>query len=591
MQRAATPLPPRGLILRAQALVALGRSGEAYGLLGALRQQQAWPDERLVELEAQWGAASLREAGDANVLADRWEALPKPLRSDPAAVAAYAERAAALRWDEAAAKSIEQALDARWDESLAGLYGRLPIGRLDARREQRRALAAGASGQSGAAAGAGAPGARAGAVVAGRGVPAPRARAGRRQRSLGRTRARFHPGRRREARAPVLRQRIECRARRSDRRNCPAATCARRSSTRPWSRNATSTACRDCAAEAVVWSQLAGDGRRASAPMLWPALCRVLSRLPQGRQQLAPAKRQRSRIATTPMPPAVQIDTRQRPPPRCFSSLAAVATMRAPVAANGMAGRQRGTVRVDLGQVDAAHRRVQAEAVLAVLLALPRAQRAQHLRGEGFVDLVEVEVLQGQAVALEHLRHGHGRRHQQAFAVDEVDRRDVRVAQVAQHFVAVRARPLVRGQQAGGGAVGQRRRVGGGQRAAAGGLVERRLQRRQLLQRCCRRAGCCRARRRGNSRPGRRRNRARRPRRASGASDSAQLVLRIARDVPLLGHVLAVVAHRLAGARLGHAGELGLEFAEVEALERGQLVARRLGAIAASSRRRRSFLP
>jgi hypothetical protein len=35
------------------------------------------------------------------------------------------------------------------------------------------------------------------------------------------------------------------------------------------------------------------------------------------------------------MPPAVQIDTRQRPPPRSFSSFAAVATMRAPVAANG----------------------------------------------------------------------------------------------------------------------------------------------------------------------------------------------------------------------------------------------------------------
>ena len=47
------------------------------------------------------------------------------------------------------------------------------------------------------------------------------------------------------------------------------------------------------------------------------------------------AGHQRSRIATTPMPPAVQIDTRQRPPPRCCSSLAAVATMRAPVAANG----------------------------------------------------------------------------------------------------------------------------------------------------------------------------------------------------------------------------------------------------------------
>ena len=129
------PLPPRGLALRAQALAATGRTGDAYGLLGAMRQQQALPAARLDALETQWAETALREAGDANVLADRWEALPKPLRSDPATVAAYAERAAALRWEEASAKSIEQALDSRWDESLAGLYGRLPIGRVDARRE------------------------------------------------------------------------------------------------------------------------------------------------------------------------------------------------------------------------------------------------------------------------------------------------------------------------------------------------------------------------------------------------------------------------------------------------------------------------
>ncbi|RDY66380.1 heme biosynthesis protein HemY [Lysobacter soli] len=133
----ATPLPPRGLVLRGEALASLGRSGEAYGTLGALRQQQALSNERLGALEAQWAAASLREAADANVLADRWEALPKPLRNDPAAVAAYAERAAAMRWDEAASKSIEQALDAQWDESLAALYGRLPVNRF----EQRRATA------------------------------------------------------------------------------------------------------------------------------------------------------------------------------------------------------------------------------------------------------------------------------------------------------------------------------------------------------------------------------------------------------------------------------------------------------------------
>jgi len=131
---AAQPLPPRGLALRAQALAALGRAGEAYGLLGALRQHSVWPAERLSRYEAAWAEAALREAADANVLADHWETLPKPLKTEPAAVAAYAERAAALRWEEAAAKSLEQALDARWDESLAALYGRLPIGRLDARR-------------------------------------------------------------------------------------------------------------------------------------------------------------------------------------------------------------------------------------------------------------------------------------------------------------------------------------------------------------------------------------------------------------------------------------------------------------------------
>ncbi|HZH44026.1 MAG TPA: heme biosynthesis HemY N-terminal domain-containing protein [Lysobacter sp.] len=129
----AQPLPPRGLVLRAEALSALGRAGEAYGLLGALRQQNALPAERLTALESRWAEAALRQARDANELADRWDALPKPLKADPATVAAYAERAAALRWDEAAARSIEDALDTRWSEPLAALYGRLAIGRVEER--------------------------------------------------------------------------------------------------------------------------------------------------------------------------------------------------------------------------------------------------------------------------------------------------------------------------------------------------------------------------------------------------------------------------------------------------------------------------
>jgi len=128
------PLPPRGLAMRVDALAASGRAGEAYGLLGALKQQEALPAKRMMELESVLAAQAMGEATDANVLAERWDTLPKPLRADPAVVSAYAVRAAALRWDDAAARSLEHALDMHWDESLVALYGRLSIGKLDSRR-------------------------------------------------------------------------------------------------------------------------------------------------------------------------------------------------------------------------------------------------------------------------------------------------------------------------------------------------------------------------------------------------------------------------------------------------------------------------
>ncbi|MET0655074.1 MAG: heme biosynthesis HemY N-terminal domain-containing protein [Pseudoxanthomonas sp.] len=131
---AAQPLPPRGLALRVQALAESGRAADAYGMLGPLKQQQALAPDKYSILESELAAQAMREAGDANVLAERWETLPKPLRADGAIVAAYAERAAALRWEDAATRSLEQAIDARWDESLVALYGRLPIGKLDSRR-------------------------------------------------------------------------------------------------------------------------------------------------------------------------------------------------------------------------------------------------------------------------------------------------------------------------------------------------------------------------------------------------------------------------------------------------------------------------
>ena len=131
---AAQPLPPRGLALRADALAASGDAAQAYGLLGALRQQQAWPDAALAERERAWAEASLRDAADGNVLAERWDAMPKALRTEPAIASAYADRALALGWDAAALKSVEQALDARWDDALALRYAQWPVGRIDERR-------------------------------------------------------------------------------------------------------------------------------------------------------------------------------------------------------------------------------------------------------------------------------------------------------------------------------------------------------------------------------------------------------------------------------------------------------------------------
>ena len=68
--------------------------------------------------------------------------------------------------------------------------------------------------------------------------------------------------------------------------------------------------------------------------------------------------------------------------------------MRAPVAANGWPTATRAALDVELRAVDGAQRRGETEPVAAELRRLPGFQRAQHLRREGLVDLVEVEVLQ-----------------------------------------------------------------------------------------------------------------------------------------------------------------------------------------------------
>ena len=210
----AQPLPPRGLSLRAQALTQLNRSGEAYGLLGAMKQQQSLSSGRLDALEKELAARAVREAGDANVLAERWETLSKPLRNRSRG----GRRLRRTRGRDALG---------RRRHPQPGIGHRCALGRIPGRPVrttasgqgrfapgQCAALVAGAPGQPRAAGHAGAACPPAGPMAAGAGIPASRIGAGGRRGSLGRTGRRFRRRRRRCQRAAQFRQclAVECAA-------------------------------------------------------------------------------------------------------------------------------------------------------------------------------------------------------------------------------------------------------------------------------------------------------------------------------------------------------------------------------------------
>ena len=111
-------------------------------------------------------------------------------------------------------------------------------------------------------------------------------------------------------------------------------------------------------------------------------------------------------MATTPWPPAAQMEMSPRlPGPASCSVLASWATIRPPVAANGCPAASDEPLTLSFDAVDRAERGVEAELLLAEVRVLPGLQRGEHRGGEGLVDLVEVEVLQAQAVAGQQHRH------------------------------------------------------------------------------------------------------------------------------------------------------------------------------------------
>lgn len=129
-------LPPRGQRLRAELLLALGRPIEAVATLPAIRASKAVPAGELPVLEARLHAAALAAAGDSEALRAQWSSLAPPTRQQPAIVAAYAQRAAALGLEDAALDAVREAIGAGWSEDLVLLFGLLPPPREDHRLRQ-----------------------------------------------------------------------------------------------------------------------------------------------------------------------------------------------------------------------------------------------------------------------------------------------------------------------------------------------------------------------------------------------------------------------------------------------------------------------
>lgn len=125
---AAKSLPPRALLLRAQALLDSHRSEQAHALLGAIKSAQVLADADFAAMEARVAVQALHEAADAGALNALRDRLSAALCARDDVVSAYVQRALALNLPDAAAEAVEGALNHQWDEALALAFGRIPDG-------------------------------------------------------------------------------------------------------------------------------------------------------------------------------------------------------------------------------------------------------------------------------------------------------------------------------------------------------------------------------------------------------------------------------------------------------------------------------
>lgn len=101
-----------------------------------MREQRLLSDPEYVRFENETIENVLRQAKDANVLTEHWEALPQALKTHPNIVGTYAIRATVLHLENAAMLSLEQTLDRSWDENLIRLYGFLPLKEYETRQNR-----------------------------------------------------------------------------------------------------------------------------------------------------------------------------------------------------------------------------------------------------------------------------------------------------------------------------------------------------------------------------------------------------------------------------------------------------------------------
>jgi HemY protein len=126
-------LTPGGWRELALASLASGDTRRARQTLEPLQKSGAFGLRGFATLEGQVLAASLRAAPDAAALNTLWSQLPKAQRRVPAAIDAYARRAAAFGMVLPAMDEVESALRREWSPLLIETYGALGGDDLEAR--------------------------------------------------------------------------------------------------------------------------------------------------------------------------------------------------------------------------------------------------------------------------------------------------------------------------------------------------------------------------------------------------------------------------------------------------------------------------